>query len=96
MAFGLSILAFLQLGLQIGNGSTTQGAVCDAAMLQCTAVETRAIVVVALTDDLAAAHNDAAMAVVQGRLRGLLEAKREIIVRLHFDVSGGFVGENWW
>jgi hypothetical protein len=50
------------------------------------------------------------VAVVQRRLSGLLEAKREIVVRLHVAVSfglfGGFVGEgdlgvqvglvDWW
>jgi len=67
-------------------------------MLECAAIETRTVVVVALADDLATAHDDTAVAVVQRRLSGLLEAKREVVVRLHFVVSfgvfGGIVGES--
>ena len=92
----LLLLALLQLGLHLGESSAVQGTACDTAMLECTSIETRAVVVVALADDLTAAHNDAAVTVVQRRLGGLLEAKREVVVRLHFVVSvglfGGFVG----
>lgn len=94
---GLVLLAFLQLSLHLGESSAIEGATCDTAMLECAAVETRAVVVVALSDDLATAHDDTAVAIVQRRFGGLLEAKREVVVRLHFVVSfglfGGFVGE---
>lgn len=97
LRFGLVILALLQLGLHFGEGSAIEGTACDTAMLECAAIETRTVVVVALTDDLATAHDDTAVAIVQRRLGGLLEAKREIIVCLHVAVSfglfGGFVGE---
>ena len=93
LRFGLVLLAFLQLGLHLGEGSTIEGTACDTAMLECAAIETRAVVVVALTNDLATAHDDAAVTVVQRRLGGLLEAKREIIVRLHVAVSFGLFGE---
>jgi hypothetical protein len=63
-------------------------------MLECAAIETRAVVVVALADNLATAHNDTTVAIVQRRFGGLLEAKREVVVRLHVAVSFGlFV---WW
>ena len=84
---GLALLALLQLGLHLSEGSTVEGTACDTAMLECAAIETRAVVVVALTDDLATAHDDTAVAVVQRRLGGLLEAKREVVVRLHVAVS---------
>ena len=97
LRFGLAILALLQLGLHLGEGSAIEGTTCDTAMLECAAIETRAVVVVALTDDLATAHDDTAVTVVQRRLGGLLEAKREILILLHVAVSfglfGGFVGE---
>lgn len=97
LRFGLVLLALLQLGLHFGEDSAIEGTACDTTVLECAAIKTRAVVVVALTNDLATAHDDAAVAVVQRRLSGLLEAKREIIVRLHVaDSSGlfdGFVGE---
>lgn len=62
---GLVLLALLQLGFHFSKSGAAEGAACDSDMLQCTAVEARTIVVVALTDDLAAAHNDTAMAIVQ-------------------------------
>lgn len=62
---GLVLLALLQLGFHLGEGGAVEGATCDTAMLECAAVETRMVVVVTLTDNLAAAHNDTAMAVVQ-------------------------------
>lgn len=110
LRFGLVLFALLQLGLHLGEGSAIEGTACDTAMLECAAIETRAVVVVALTDDLTTAHDDTAVTIVQRRLGGLLEAKREIVVRLHVAVSfglfGGFVGEgdlgvrvglvDWW
>ena len=86
---GLVLIALLQLGLHLGESSSVEGTSCDTAMLECAAIETRTIVVVALTDDLATAHNDTAVAIVQRRLGGLLETKREVVVRLHFVVSLG-------
>lgn len=89
----LLLLAFLQLCLQLGEGSAAEGTACDTAMLESAAIESRTVVVVALADDLAAAHNDAAVAVVQRGLSSLLEAEREVVVRLQFAVSFGlFVG----
>lgn len=110
LRFGLVLLALLELGLHLGESSAIEGTASDTAMLECAAIETRAVVVVALTDDLTTAHDDTAVAIVQRRLSGLLEAKREIVVRLHVAVSfglfGGFVGEgdlgvqvglvDWW
>ena len=78
-------LALLQLFLHVGKGRAVEGAACDSSMLQGTAIKSWAIVIVALADDLATTHNDAAVAVVEWRFRGLLEAQRQIIVRLHFD-----------
>ena len=55
------------------------------------------VVVVALTDDLAIAHDDTAATIVKRQFGGLLEAKRDMIFRLHVAISfgllGGFVGE---
>ena len=64
--------------------------------LESPAVEAAAVIVEALADHLAAADNDAAVAIVQGGLAGLLEAQREEVVRarrhLVFAVSGLLVG----
>lgn len=57
----------------------------NAAMLQGTSIETGPVVIEAVSDDLAAAHNDRAMAVVERRLVGLLNAQVEVVVGLHFD-----------
>lgn len=88
----LVLLALLQLGLHIHQSGTLEGAACDTTVLECAAIETRAVVVVALADDLTTAHDDTAVAVVQRRFCSLLEAKRQVIVRLHFAVGGGFGG----
>lgn len=88
----LVLLALLQLGLHIHQSRSLEGAACDAAVLESAAVETRAVVVVALADDLSAAHDDTAVAVVERRFCSLLEAKRQVIVRLHFAVGGGVGG----
>lgn len=97
LRIGLVLLAFLQPGLHLGEGSAAQGSACDTTMLECAAIEARTVVIVALTDDLATTHDDTAVAVVERRFGGLLEAKREVVVRLHFVVSfkllGDFVGE---
>lgn len=80
--FGL--LLVLLLSLQLGDG----GAVCGAgktAGLESAAVETRAVVVVALTDDFAAADDDAAVAVAEGGVGGLLEAEGQVVVSLHIE-----------
>ena len=82
------LLSLLQLFLQIGNSLTIKCALGNVAMLQRRTLETVAVVIVAFTDDLAAAHNDAAMAVVEWGLGGLLEAKGEVVFSLHFAVSG--------
>ena len=64
LRFGLVLLALLHLGLHFGEGSAIEGTACDTTVLECAAIETRAVVVVALTNDLATAHDDAAVAVV--------------------------------
>lgn len=87
----LVLLALLQLGLHVHEGRAGESAACDTAMLESAAVEARAVVVVALANDLAAAHDDAAMAVVQRRFFSLLQAERQVIVRLHFAVDGGLL-----
>lgn len=90
---GSALLASFQLRLHFGEGRAIESAACEATMLKRAAVKTRAVVVVSLTNDLAAAHDDTAMAVVEGRFGGLLEAKSEVIVRLHFVNRGGVSGE---
>jgi len=47
------------------------------------AIVARAVVVEALPDNLAALDNDAAVAMMQRRLRGLLEAEIHVLVDLH-------------
>lgn len=61
---GLVLLALLQLGLHLGESSAIESTACDTAMLESAAIETRAVVVVALADDLATAHDDTAVAIV--------------------------------
>lgn len=61
-------------------------------MLENSAVKAGTVIVVTLANHLAAANNDTAMTVVEGRFGGLLEAKREIIVRLHCDCLAGLTG----
>lgn len=87
--FRFILLALLQLRLHICQGGSIESAVCDAAVLENSAVEAGTIIVVTLANDLAAANDDTAMAVVEGRFGGLLEAKREVIVRLHCDCLAG-------
>lgn len=64
LRFGLVLLALLQLGLHFGEGSAIEGTTCDTAMLECAAIETWAVVVVALTDDLTTAHDDTAVTIL--------------------------------
>jgi len=75
-------LALLQPCLHVGKGRAVEGAVGDSSMLQCAAVESWAVVIVALTDDLSTTHDNTAMAVVERGFRGLLEAQRQVIVRV--------------
>ena len=82
-------LLLLQLLLEIGNGRTIKGTLRNAAMLQCSAIEARTVVIESLSDNLASADNDAAMAIVKRGLRSLLEALSEVVVGLHFVVSLG-------
>lgn len=46
------------------------------------------MIVVSLADDLASLHDNAAVAVMERRLGGLLEAEIEVLVCLHF-------GDGW-
>lgn len=78
------VLLFLQLLLQVGNSRPVNSTIGDTAMLQTPAVVARTVVIVALADDLATTHNDTAMAVVERRLGGLIEAERQVVVGLHF------------
>lgn len=79
------LLALQLLLLQLSNGSSIIAAVSNTPALQCAAVEAWTIVVVTMSNNLATTHNDGAMAIVQRRLRGLLEAQRQVVVGLHFD-----------
>ena len=45
---------------------------------------TGAVVIETLPNDLPTAHDDGSVAIVKGRLGGLVEAEREIVVSLHF------------
>jgi len=83
----LFLLGLLQLLLQLCHCWTVEdaAAVSDAAILQSATIELWAVVVVALSDDFAATHDDAAMAVMQWGLVGLLEAKSEVLIGLHID-----------
>lgn len=79
------LLALQLLLLQLSNGSSIIATVSNTPALQCATVEAWTIVVVTMSNDLATTHNDGAMAIVQRRLRGLLEAQRQVVVGLHFD-----------
>ena len=57
-------------------------------MLESPAIEPGAIVIIALSNNLATTNDDTAVTIVQWRLGGLLEAKSQIVVGLHFAVSG--------
>lgn len=81
----LLALQLLLLLLQLSNGSSIIATVSNTPALQCATVEAWTIVVVTMSNNLATTHNDGAMAIVQRRLRGLLEAQRQIVVGLHFD-----------
>lgn len=80
----LFVLLLLQLLFQLHHCWSIQGTVGDTAMLEGSTIETRAVIIVALSDHLPTADDDTSMAVVERRLGGLLEAKREILIRLHF------------
>lgn len=56
-------------------------------MLQRSAVEARAVVIETLPDDFAATNDNAAMAVMQRRLGGLLQTQGQVIIGLHVVVS---------
>ena len=86
----LLLVLLLVLLFHLLNSSAVIGAGGDLAGLECAAVEARTVVIEALSDDLATANDDAAMAVVKWGLRGLLKAESEIIVGLHFVVV------RWW
>lgn len=82
------VLLLLQLILQIGNRRSIESTIGNTAMLESSTVETRAIVIVSSTDDLATTNDDAAVTVVERGLGSLLEAESQVVVGLHFDVSG--------
>jgi hypothetical protein len=66
LRFTLVLLALLHLRFHLGKGKAIQGAACDAAMLECAAVKSWPVVVMALTNDFTAAHNDTSVAVAEG------------------------------
>jgi hypothetical protein len=78
----------LQTLLQLSDGRTIEGGRWKNAGLQGTTVETWTIAVETLANDLTAANDDRAVAIVKGRELGLSEAKGEegIVARRHFDV----------
>ena len=78
------ILLFLQFFFEIGNRRAITGSLGNATMLESPAFEARTVVIVALPNHFATANDDAAVAVVQRRLRSLLEAETQIVVGLHF------------
>lgn len=65
---------------RVGEGTRGDG---QAAGLEGAAVEPRAVVVEALPNHLAALDNDAAVAIEEGRLSGLLEAEVQVLIGLH-------------
>ncbi len=87
-----SILLLLHLLLQLSDSGPVQAALGDPAMLERPAFVPGAVVVVPLADDLAAAHDNATMAVVEGGLRSLLEAERQVVVGLHRAVGTVLLG----
>jgi hypothetical protein len=78
-------LLFLQLLFQTGNGRPVECSLRNAAMLESTTIVTRAVVIVALSDHFPTADDNTSVTVMQWRLLGLLEAKGQIVVGLHFD-----------
>jgi len=86
-------ILLLMLLFHLLNSRAVVGAGSDLASLECASIEARTVVVESLSDYLATADDDAAMAIVKWRLRSLLEAEGEIIVRLHLKnvrmVGGG-------
>ena len=75
----------LRLGLSLGRDGVLERerAGREAAGLERAAIVAGAVVVEALPDNLAALDNDAAVAMMQRRLRGLLEAEIHVLVDLH-------------
>lgn len=63
--------------LKLRQGQATE-APNHVTMLQSTAVKAWTVRVVALADDLSTTNNDAAMAEVERRLVGLLQAQGEV------------------
>lgn len=68
----------------MGVGGERRGARGEATGLESAAIVAGAVIIEALADDLAALDDNAAVAEVEGRERGLLETEIEIVVRLHF------------
>ena len=68
----------LETLLEFGDGGAGEGARGDVTTAQGPAVETGQVCVVALAQDLAAADDDGAVTVVQGREGGLVQAGCEV------------------
>lgn len=79
-----TLVLLLQLLLQLLHSLAVQGAAGNAAVLESAAIEAGAVVIVTVTNDFSTSNDDRAVAVMEWRLRGLLEAESEVVVRLHF------------
>lgn len=75
----LTFLLALELLLQLGC-SPIVGPTGNTTSLQGTTVEAWTIVIMATSDDFAAAYDNGTMAVVKGRLGSLLQAQRQVVV----------------
>jgi len=79
------ITLLLELLLHCKHSGAIECSSRDAPSLESSSIKPGTVVVIALANDLAATDNNAAVAVVHGRLGGLLKAKSKVIVRLHCD-----------
>lgn len=77
------LLQSFHLHLQGGNSFAVQASLCDAAMLERTAIEAGLVAIVARTNHLSTTHDNSAVTIMEGRLGSLLKAQSQIIVRLH-------------
>ena len=72
-------------GVAIFGGSNCVSG--EAAMLHGLAIETSAMSIKTLPDNFTTTHNNATVAVFQSGPGGLVKAKRQIIVSLHFGMD---------
>ena len=81
LRFVLLLLQFLLQGCDCRSIECRLG---NMAMLESSTIEAWLVVIISLSDDLAAIDDDATVFVVQRGLGSLLEAERQIRVSLHF------------